>query len=95
MHAGRLRRNGSPTARGKHGGHTLPTSSAPPDLESAPVVLREELARLRARGRSFPQAWPIAVRRAVRGLAPGSAAWWVGVFAEQREVWSVNYSRAP
>lgn len=60
-------------------------------MDPTPVILREELA-IRARGYTFAQAWRPAVSRAVRDLASEAAAWWVTVFAEQREVWCDNYS---
>jgi hypothetical protein len=62
---------------------------------TSPERLRRELERLRDRGISFTEAWPVAISVAVRGERHSSAIWWRTTFAEQRHVWTGSYSRAP
>ena len=56
-------------------------------------MLRQQLAALRARGYTFAQAWPVARNRALHGLPAKAAVWWLSVWAEQRPIWQVSYSR--
>jgi hypothetical protein len=60
-----------------------------------PVALRLQLETLRARGYTFGQAWPIAMRVALQDQSLMTTIWWRSVFVEQRQQWAVSYSRAP
>jgi hypothetical protein len=72
-----------------------PVPITAPDLRTPPVVLRQELERMRASGRTFGQAWRVAVNRATRDLPARSAVFWLCTFREQRRVWQVSYSKEP
>jgi hypothetical protein len=58
---------------------------------TAPERLRRELEHQRERGRSFRQAWPVAVNAAVRGLDTTEEIVWRQAWREQRSVWQANY----
>lgn len=66
-----------------------------PSAADPPRVLREELVRQRAGGRSFRSAWPVAVSRALAGENMHVAIFWRAVWGEQRRIWQTSYSRAP
>src|SRR4051794_22483205 len=89
---GRLRRNGSPTASGQHGGRRdeVVGPSEPPDPR--PVkVLRSELEARRAQDCSFGLAWSSALRLALGSLDAKTAREWAEVLAEHRPVWMAAY----
>ena len=64
-------------------------------LADPPRILREELERQRARGRSFRAAWPTAQRRALDRENMHVAVFWRRVWGEQRPIWQTSYNRAP
>src|SRR4051794_39168585 len=89
---GRLRRNGSPTASGQHGGRRdeVVAPSEPPDPR--PVRrLRFELERSRALDASFALAWSSALALALDSLPKRLRNEWREVLDEHRPVWRAAY----
>jgi hypothetical protein len=64
------------------------------DRDSPPARLRRTLEEQRDHGRSFRQAWPVAMNVALAD-AGMAADFWRQVFTDQRGVWATSYSRAP
>ena len=64
-------------------------------MTTPPEALRIELQQQRDRGRSFRQAWPIAMSRALADLGVNEQVFWRRTWADQKAVWATSYSRAP
>lgn len=61
-------------------------------MTTPPERLRHELERLRRRGLSFRQAWPVAQTAALRASGVREGVFWRGAWREQRQVWAGYYS---